>query len=172
MKNAMAGIILAAVIVLSSCGGFNQESKAFKNEVDSFLVHYNAEFQKYLVASNEGQWKLNTYIVEGDTATSNAATRADEAFAKFTGDDSLVKTAQKYLVRSKELSDLEQRQLKAIVFFAGANPQAAGALVKQKIEAQNKQIGLLYGYKFQLKGKDVTPNGIDEILQHSAVEKD
>jgi peptidyl-dipeptidase A len=174
MKKSIA-LSVATTLLFVACNNKPSQEKdtvAAKASVDSFLVDYNKQFQKYLIASNEGQWKLNTHIVAGDTATENAAARADEAMAKFTGAKILTETAKAFLDKKDtlQLSDIQVRQLKAIIFNAGANPEAAGDIVKQKIAAQNKQTGLLYGFKFTLNGKEITPNDIDGTLEKSSNE--
>jgi len=174
MKKSIA-LSVATSLLFVACNNKPSQEKdttAAKASVDSFLVDYNKQFQKYLIASNEGQWKLNTHIVAGDTATENAAARADEAMATFTGAKLLTETAKAFLDKkdSLQLSDIQVRQLKAIIFNAGANPEAAGDIVKQKIAAQNKQTGLLYGFKFTLNGKEITPNDIDGTLEKSSNE--
>jgi peptidyl-dipeptidase A len=168
---------VATALLLAACNNKPSQEKdttAAKASVDSFLVDYNNQFQKYLIASNEGQWKLNTHIVAGDTATENAAARADEAMANFTGGKAITEKAKIFLDKKDtlQLSDIQVRQLKAIIFNAGANPEAAGDIVKQKIAAQNKQTGLLYGFKFTLNGKEITPNDIDGTLEKSSNEKE
>ena len=147
----------------------NSEKKSSNHvaEVDSFLKSYNSEYQKYLIASAEGQWLLNTHIVEGDTVTEKMAAKADEDMAAFTGNKDIIEKTKLYLENKSELNDLQIRQLNTILFNAGANPETAGDLVKQKIAAQNKQTAALYGFKFTVNGKEVTPNDIDEVLQKS-----
>ncbi|MBS1646527.1 MAG: M2 family metallopeptidase [Bacteroidetes bacterium] len=168
----------ALLSLMASCSNpsANKEKNtdAEKAAVDSFLLNYNQQFQKYLTASNEGQWALNTHIVANDTATEKAAAKADEAMAAFTGSKSISDKASYFLQKkdSLQLNDLQVRQLHAILFNAGANPEAAGDIVKQKIAAQNKQTGLLYGFKFSLNGKEITPNDIDAALEKSTNEKE
>lgn len=140
--------------------------------MDAFLSDYNTKFQSCLVAANEGQWLLNTHIVEGDTMTEKKAAAADEAIATFSGSKEITDRAIKFLEKKDSLGDLQVRQLNAIVFMAGSNPESAGDLVKQKIAAQNRQTGLLYGFKFNMNGKEVTPNDLDAVLQKSNNEKE
>src|SRR5690348_5136060 len=128
-------VLCIAVSLFNCCNNKPKVTSAsLQSEAEAFLADYNREYQKYLTASNEGQWKLNTHIVEGDTATANAAARADEAFAKFTGSKSITDIAQKFLAVKDSLTPLQVRQLNYIMFNAGANPEAAGDLVKKKIE--------------------------------------
>ena len=124
---------LASTLLLSSCNSKPKAtSTSLQKEAEAFLADYNKQYQKFLTASNEGQWKLNTHIVEGDTATSGAAARADEALAKFTGSKAITDIAQKFLEVKDSLTPLQVRQLNYIMFNAGANPEAAGDLVKKK----------------------------------------
>lgn len=176
MKNSII-LSIAAGLFFTACNSNTNKEKeisVMQASVDSFLVDYNKQFQKYLIASNEGQWKLNTHIVSGDTATENSAARADEAMATFTGSKVISEKAKSFLAKKDTLllTNLQIRQLKAILFNAGANPEAAGEIVKQKIAAQNKQTGLLYGFKFTLNGKEITPNDIDGTLEKSSNEKE
>lgn len=172
----MKKILLASlIIVATACGDHKSitgDVSGLQKELTVFLEDYNKEFQKYLIAASEGQWLLNTHIVEGDSMTEKKAAEADEAFAKFSGGKTVIEQAKKFLEKKDSLNDLQIRQLQAILFMAGSNPEVAGDLVKQKIAAQNKQTSVLYGYKFKLNGKEVTPNDIDGILQKSTNEKD
>jgi peptidyl-dipeptidase A len=172
-QNMKKLIVLLFIAGFYSCGENTKESAGnnIKQEADSFLVQYNAEFQKYLVAANEGQWLLNTHIVEGDSLTAKKAAEADEAFAKFTGSSAVTEKVKRFLNDKGALDDKQVRQLETILFMAGASPEAAGDLVKKRIDAQNKQTADLYGYKFTMHGKEVTPNDIDDILHKSKNEK-
>lgn len=171
MKNIIL-LSMAGALMLSSCKDKPKATAAsLQKEADAFLNDYNTQYKKFLTASNEGQWLLNTHIVKGDTATENAAARADEGLAKFTGSKNITDIAQKFLDVKDSLTPLQVRQLNYIMFNAGANPEAAGALVKKKIDAQNAQVAALYGFKFTLNGKEITPNDIDGTLQNSKDEK-
>lgn len=161
-------LIATVVGLLYSCSNSNPNSEKRNAElVDSFLLDYNSRYQKFLAESNEGQWLLNTHIVEGDTATSNRAARADEAMAAFTGSKSVIETATRFLKNKSELSDIQIRQLECILFMAGNNPETVADIVKERITAQNLQTEKLYGYKFLVKGKEITPNDIDAKLEAS-----
>jgi peptidyl-dipeptidase A len=131
------------------------------------LDSYNKEFQKLLIVNNEAQWKLNTMIVENDSITNKLATEAGEAFAKFTGSKVNIEKSTNYLKQKEHLTPLQIRQLEVILYMAGANPEVAGDIVKQRIKAEADQTGLLYGYKFMLGQKEVTTNDLDDILKNS-----
>ena len=166
LKNILLSLSIFSV-VFYSCNNAGSSSNEVSAQVDSFLTEYNIEFQKLLIAANEGQWLLNTHIVEGDSMTAKNAAAADEAFAKYTGSKVIIEKTKNFLAHKDELSDLQVRQLNYILFTAGNTPETAGDVVKKRIDAQNKQTEMLYGFKFMLNGKEVSPNDIQNILSNS-----
>ena len=161
-------LMLVAALTLTACRGKKQEdNSALQAAAQSFLDKYNAEYQKLAYADNLGQWDLNTHIVEGDTMAQHKSSVASQALADYTGSVANIDSAKKYLGLKEKLTPLQTRQLDAILFLAGANPATAGDLVKKRIDAYNAAIQTLYGFKFQMNGKEVTPNQIDGILHKS-----
>jgi len=154
--------IFVGLLLLIAIGCSN-ESKNQK-DVQAFLENYNKEYQKYGFGWNEGEWALNTKIVEGDTITSKNARDAQTKYAKFTGSKKNIEKATIYLQSKDELTDLQTRQLNRVLYLAASNPETAGDIVKEKIEADTKQTELLYGFDFKLNGKSVSTNEIDELL--------
>jgi peptidyl-dipeptidase A len=136
-------------------------------EADSFLNAYSVQYQELYYASSQAEWELNTHIVEGDTVTSQLAESANENFAAFTGSESNIKAARKYLEHKEDLSDIQNRQLDAILYAAGANPQTVKDIVSQKIKAETEQTKGLYGFEFSIDGEAVSPNKIDGVLESS-----
>ena len=161
-------IALICLTIINSCSNTKNE-KAIQKDVQTYLDAYNVAFQKLLIANNEAQWKLNTMIIDGDTITAQIATKTGEAFAQFTGSKENIEKAKTYLKSKDQLTPLQIKQLETILFMAGGNPEVAGDVVKQRIKAETDQTGLLYGFKYLLKGKEVTTNNIDEILRNSNV---
>jgi peptidyl-dipeptidase A len=160
-------IIALTVLTLSSCSQKEGRSLSYdymKDSVNIFLNEYTKQYQMYLLAANEAEWKLNIYIKDGDTISSKNADDAKKSFAKFTGSKFNYETAKRYLVCKSSLNNLQIRQFETIIFAAGGNPEIAESIVKQKIEAETKQTKNLYGYSFKIDGKEVTTNKIDEIL--------
>lgn len=157
--------LILLLFVFSCKSGQNNET--LQKEVQAFLDQYNTEYQGYLKAASEGQWTLNTHIVEGDTMAAYNAALADEAYAKFTGSSKVIETVKKYMESADQLTPLQERQLEVMLFMAGNNPETAGDVVKKRIDASNKQVEMLYGFKFMLDGKEVTPNDIDRIMGES-----
>jgi peptidyl-dipeptidase A len=113
---------------------------------------------------NQGEWALNTKIVEGDTVTSKNAQEAQSRYAKFTGSKENIEKATMYLESKDELTELQVRQLNRILYLAASNPETVGDIVKEKIKADTKQTELLYGFDFKLNGKSISPNEIDDLL--------
>ena len=163
MKKRFTLFALVLLLFAQSCE--NQE--AVQKEAQAFLDTYNKTYQTLLIASAEGQWKLNTHIVEGDSSAKMEAAKADEAMAKYTGGKEIIEKAQQFLAKKDLLTPLQKRQFEVILFNAGNNPETAGDVIKKRIDAQNLQTEKLYGYKFMMSGKEVTPNEIDEILRSS-----
>jgi peptidyl-dipeptidase A len=144
-------------LALFSCSNHSKE-------VQSFLDDYNKQYRALYAASSEGQWAVNTHIVEGDTMNAYTSRQADEAMAKFTGSKDNVDKAKKYLEWESDLTPLQVKQLRKILYLAAGNPESAGETVKNLIAAGTAQTEHLYGYKFTIDGKEVTPNDIDSIL--------
>ncbi len=152
--------LLITLLTLMACS----KKSDIQNEVQSFLDEYNKQYQKLYYEWNKGEWALNTKIVEGDTVTSKLARDAQEEYAKFTGSRENIEKATKYLLQKDELTDIQVKQLKRILYLAANNPETASEIVKEKIKADTKQTELLYGFDFKIDGKSVTPNEIDDLL--------
>jgi peptidyl-dipeptidase A len=148
------------VLLITSCSN----NSDVQQKTQTYLDEYNKEFQKYLYEWSKGEWALNTKIVEGDTVTSKLAQDAQQQYANFVGSKENIETASKFLESKEELTDLQVKQLERILFLAGSNPETAGEIVKQKIEADTKQVELLYGFDFKLDGKSISTNEIDALL--------
>ena len=147
-------------ILLISCS----KSDDFQNEVQAYLDEYNKEYQKLYFNWNEGEWRLNTKIVEGDTMTAKYARNTQEEYARFTGSSENIGIAKKYLEQKQKLTDLQIRQLTRILYLAASNPETVSDLVKEKIKAGTKQTEILYGFDFKLDKKSISTNKIDELL--------
>jgi peptidyl-dipeptidase A len=162
-------LILLLVIASSTCFCQSKAGKtsSFQKEVRAYLNNYNNTYQKLYTALNEAQWLLNTKIVEGDTLTQKAAEKAGEDLTAFTGSTENIEKSTKYLKQKDELSALQVKQLKAILYFAGSDPQTVKDIVNEKIKADAEQTRDLYGFDFKVDGKSVTTNQIDDTLKAS-----
>jgi len=157
---ALKRAFFISLLVFISCS----QKSDLQKEVQVYLDAYNKEFQKHLYEWNKGEWALNTRIVEGDTMTSKIAQDAQQQYANFVGSKENIETATTFLETKDDLTDLQVRQLNRILFLAGSNPATAGGIVKEKIEADTKQVELLYGFDFKLNDKSISTNEIDALL--------
>lgn len=166
MKKALAALCLAA-IAFSSCSESSADNKsnADQDAAQKFIDSYTAEYVKLYTNSSEAQWKANTEIVEGDSANTVNARKADEAMAQFTGSTQNIDNARKFMNMKDKLTPIQVKQLELILYAAANNPQTVADLVKQRIKAENEQTRQLYGFQYMLGGKKVTTNNLDDILK-------
>ncbi len=136
-----------------------------------FLAEYDAKFQGLYLASGEADWAQNTHIVAGDTTGQERSRAAKEALAAFTGSTEVIERARQFLHSKKQLPEGIVRQLDAVLFAAASNPQTVPELVQRRIAKETAQTDTLYGYKFHLDGKEITPNEIDQGLREETDEK-
>jgi len=159
MKNYFP--IISVAIALVACSG---EKEKHQQEIQTYLDTYNTKYRELYTASSEGQWLVNTHIVEGDTMNAYQSRMADEAMAKFTGSKANIDRANEYLKWEKDLTPIQVKQLRKILYLAAGNPESAEETVKALIKAGTEQTEHMYGYKFIMDGKEITPNDIDSIL--------
>lgn len=138
-----------------------------REEADLFLDAYNRRYVPLATASSNAEWDANTRIVEGDTAQAARLRVANEALAAFTGSVDNIERAQALLTRRAALTDLQARQLDAVLYAAASSPQTVAPLVRRRIAAEAAQTERLYGYTFRIDSAEVTPNDIDETLRTS-----
>jgi peptidyl-dipeptidase A len=150
---------VACVALLGACGQ-KPEQKA-----QAFLDTYNAEYQRLGYEVSKAEWETNTRIVEGDTTNAYRSRMAKEAFAAFTGNDENIKTIQGFLADKDKLSPKVVKQLEYALYEGANNPQSAADLVKKRIKIETEAVEKLYGYDFQIDGKSVSTNEIDELLR-------
>lgn len=162
MKKLFALITLA--IGFTAC---TSEKDKHQKEVQAYLDSYNVKYRELYTASGEGQWKVQTHIVEGDTMNAYQSGLADQAMAKFTGSKENIDKATAYLKWKADLTDLQSKQLEKILFLAAGNPESVEDVVKDLIKSGTAQTEKMYGFKFKIDGKEVTPNDINKILAES-----
>src|SRR4051812_10505053 len=125
MKNYF--ILFDAAIMIASCGGDKPAdangNKALQDSVQAYLDVYNKKYQELNIVANETSWKSQTHIVEGDTMNAHENNLAQEAYAKYTGSKENIETAKKYLAQQDQLTELQVKQLKSILYKAANNPE-------------------------------------------------
>jgi peptidyl-dipeptidase A len=142
-----------------------------KQEAQAFLDTYSKRFQQLYTASAEAEWRSNTHIVEGDTTNAFATRQANEALAAFTGSVENIEKARALMQQKDQLTDLQVKQLEAVLYVAANNPQTVPDLVRARIKADTEQTEKLYGFDYKLAGKSVSTNDIDNILRTEKNEK-
>jgi peptidyl-dipeptidase A len=165
----MNRISIVIILLATSCINIpdSNNQQLVRQQAQTYLDGYNQKYQELVITQNEAQWKLNTRIVKGDTITGKLADAADKEIAQYTGSKSNIDSAKKYLSIKDQLTPLQIRQFEVILFNAGNNPAVAEAIVDRRIEANNKQTSLLFGFKYSIDGKPVTTGDIDAILESS-----
>lgn len=138
-----------------------------REEASLFLDQYHRRYLPLYTASALAEWDANTRIVEGDSTASSRVRQANEALAAYTGSVGVIERATQLLDRRETLSDLQVRQLDAILYAAASSPQTVAPLVAERIAAEAAQTDRLYGYAFTLNGEEVTPNQLDATLRES-----
>lgn len=152
----------AADAMLAERGAFSMQRLA---EVDSFLARWQREYQRLATEANEAEWLTNTRIVEGDDSNAKRADAAKKALAEHAGSVETIERCRALLADRQGLAPLQVRQLEAILYLAADKPATAKELVLQRIAAETRQTEALFGYAFQLDGKEVTPNDLDRMLK-------
>lgn len=159
---------LSAIALFFSLSIFScSQQSELQKEVQAYLDDYNATYTDLSTRVNEAQWKLNTVIRDGDTLTGKLADEANLAFSDFTGKKTTSDKVSAWLEHPELLTDLQVRQLRKILYLAANNPESEKEKVKQRISAETEQVRALFGFDFKLKGKSVSTNQIDSILNVS-----
>ncbi len=165
MKKLFYFFLLA--VIISSCSGNKPNenaNKAVQDSVQTYLDSYNSKYKEVSIIANEAEWASNTHIVEGDSTNAKATNKANEEYAKFTGSKMNIETATAFLTQKDKLTELQVKQLKAILYKAANNPETLEDVVKERIKATTAQTEKLFGFDFKLSGKSVSTNDIDGIL--------
>lgn len=154
-------ILTVSLLVSTAC----QNSGNIQQEARQFIDAYTNKYQKLYYNTSLAEWASNTHIVKGDSSNAIATRKAKEALASFTGSEENIKKIQKFLKQKEKLTDLQVRQLKTMLYKAADNPGTVPKLVKERIKVETEQNEKLFGFDFQIDGKSVTTNEIDEILR-------
>src|SRR5687768_11102532 len=169
MRRYLAGLMAAAV--LTACATSTQTGAVAgavtQAAVQAYLDSYAKEYQRLYIASSEAQWASNTRIVEGDSTNAARQRSAEEALNAFVGSTQNINTIRGFLAAASVLTPLQKRQLETMLYNAGTGPQTVADVVRRRIAADAAQTEKLYGYRFTVNGKEVTPNQIDSVLRNS-----
>ena len=154
-------VVLLAAATLGAC------APKLPQQVDAFLTSYDSTYQRLYYASAQAEWASNTHIVEGDSTNAVRTKAANKALLTFTGDTATIRKLKAFLAEKDKLTPIQVRQLEKMLYNAAQGPQTIPDVVTQRIAAEAKQTEDLYGFKFTIDGKEVTPNDIDKTLRES-----
>ncbi len=157
-------LLLAGMMLLAACAPAPQ---ALQAQAQKFLDDYTARFKELSYAAAQAEWASNTKIVEGDTINAHNTRVANEALAAFTGSVENIARARHFLKERDKLTPLQVKQLQMILYKAADKPQTVAEVVKARIAAEAAQTEKLFGFTFQIAGKPVTTNDIDNLLKTS-----
>ncbi len=135
-----------------------------QEEADIFLSVVNAGYQGVYRVENEAQWLALTDVSPEHDA---GAEVAGKARASFNGNPAVITRAKKLLEHRTKLNQLTVRQLEQSLLNAAEGPMSNPELVAMRIAAETKQSSTLNGFEFQMKGKPISVNAIDDLLQTS-----
>ena len=136
-------------------------------EVQDFIDRYTTTYVNLYKVASEAEWASNTVIIDGVETIDEVTKLANEALSQHTGSVEVIETVRGYLDQPEGLTPLQVKQLKSILYTAANSPQNVPDLVKERIAAENKQNGDLFGFTFTVDGQEITPNEIDKQLEES-----
>lgn len=160
----IACLLATFILILSSCMEKSNESSDFSNAADLFIKNYTTEYARVYTSSAEAQWIANIEIKPGDSTNDIASQKAQQQYSDFIGKKIIIDSVQYFLKGRKDLSELQLRQLEAILYRAGGNPEIVAELITKRIKTETEATSKLYGFTFRINGKPVSTNDIDGIL--------
>lgn len=154
----------AAVAALLAATAFAADTNPTQERADRFLLLVNSAYKSLVTLEGNAQWKALTDVSPVHDAGSETASKARAAF---TGDPVLINEAKALLLRRHELNELTIRELQQLLLLAAEGPMTNPKLVADRIDAEVAQASTLNGFEFKLKGKPITVNEIDNLLNAS-----
>ena len=156
---------LVTLFALCAIAGCSSENNL--ETLEQFLNEYEAEYQRLDEEFGLAAWASNTRIVEGDTTNAETEAAAQQAYVAFVGSEANIDAIRGYLVSPEDLAPDQVLRLEEMLRNAAQGPQTIPDIVKERGEAEIAQNEKLYGFSFQIDGRPVTPNEIDDILTSS-----
>ena len=135
-----------------------------QERADQFLTLVNSTYQAVYTVESEAQWLASTDVSPTHDASSETASKARAAFV---GNPALITEAKALLAQRAQLTQLAVLQLERLLLLAAEGPMTNPKLVADRIAAETKQASILNGFEFKLRGKPITVNEIDNLLQSS-----
>lgn len=165
LRKSVALILAVAVVFNFVPAAVGQAD--VRSEAQKFIDEYTETWSNLRYESALAEWRSNTMIVEGDETNAKATVEANAKLVNFTGSKANIEAAQKFLKQENLLTELQVKQLKAILYIAAGSPETAKDLVDKRLKAEAVQTEKLFGFDFKIDGKSVSTNEIDKILRSS-----
>jgi peptidyl-dipeptidase A len=162
MYPTQIGAVLGCILSLQ--GMSLQAATSPQERADDFLKLVNASYQALYRVESEAQWLAATDVSPEHDAASETAGKARAAF---NGNPAIISEARELLKEKARLKPLTVRELEQVLLNAAEGPMTNPKLVADRIAAETKQASTLNGFEFKLKGKPITVNEIDNLLQNS-----
>jgi peptidyl-dipeptidase A len=138
------------------------------SRTDEFLSGYTRTWCRLTHEAALAQWGSNIRIVNGDTSTGQKSQDAEKQLAEFTGSKENIETARLLLKNADRLDRGQRKQLEKVLYLGANYPSTVPRLVEERIKAETEQTRRLFGFNFQLAGKSVTTEDLDDILRESS----
>lgn len=151
----------AAAVLVPALAAAQPAASALQERADRFLELVNSIHQGVSTVEQNALWDANTDVTPAHDAAADVASKARAAF---TGSPALIREARALLEHRDELAPLSVRQLERVLLNAAEGPMTDPGLVKERIEAETRQLSTLNGFTFTLDGQPITPNQISERL--------
>jgi peptidyl-dipeptidase A len=134
---------------------------ALQERAGRFLDLVNSTYRAVYTVEQRALWDASVDVTPAHDAAAEAAGKARAAFC---GDPVLITEAKALLGRRAELDPLTVRQLERILLNAAEGPMTNPDLVRERIEAETKQLSTMNGFTFHVDGQAVSANEIDGRL--------
>ncbi|AKD01925.1 M2 family metallopeptidase [Pontibacter korlensis] len=121
------------------------------SEVDRFLDTYSNRYQELHLQLQEARKQFYTASGGNDTVRAASMLFASEALASFTGNMGNLEKTSAFLEHQQGLTNLQVRQLKAILYEGANYPQSVPEAVKARLKMENEHAVKLrdfYNYPF------------------------
>ncbi|HVT72883.1 MAG TPA: M2 family metallopeptidase [Lacunisphaera sp.] len=159
LRRAAVAVLLAVAPGLRAADANPTQERA-----DRFLALVNSGYQAMITLESRAQWDALTDVSPVHDAASETASKARAAFV---GNVAVINEAKALLLKRSDLNDLTVRELEQLLLNAAEGPMTNPQLVADRIAAEVAQASTLNGFEFKLKGKPITVNEIDNLLQSS-----
>jgi len=141
-----------------------QMTAPLQDRADRFLKLVNAGYQALYAVNSEAVWAAATDVKPEHDA---AAEWAGKAAAAFNGNPALITEARELLAQRKDLREITVRQLERVLLNAAEGPMTNPKLVAGRVAAETAQNSVLNSFVWQLDGKPISANQIDDLLAKS-----